>query len=614
MVGAKFREFPCRSSCWKFNPSVVNGDERFCVSKQCTYSERSKFSRLLLRVNPRKAVARFVAAVTNPFTSRKQDAPSLQLSCPSCFGKTQSATCYNDKIKAECLPLNCSTEFDDCQKSAKLSPLCEVLGVSNTLCSKSVEINPQETETCTNVVSRYSLSETSPLSHFENPDNSPPILQHENSGSATSSHYIADPFASFSPVKNLSTSCLKQKTSEFTENGFSNSPLFSDVFLDGNEYVIQEQTTLVVTKSLDKNDTGEHSAVAGQGECDETSVISLGDCSLVGPTLLSCSPSPYYQCNPPHSNLAPRVKDVPENFNSTSISPEASTEYASSLTLLVLPPLGKEFDFTPCGYEHLCVLARGQFGCTHIVRQLKDNTEWVAKVIELGEFAADEIVFTRREVSYLRRLQHPYIVQYHDSFETGGSLVIVMENCSAGDLFTAIRVMRKRNEYFPEEQILKWFLQIVLGLQYMHSQRILHCDLKTTNIFLTCDGVAKIGDFGIALEVGEGGNVLNPAEFPRGTPLYMSPEMCKNLPLSDKSDCWSLGCILYEICCLRHAFDGCCAVELLKSVEENISAVGASVPAGYSPLIISLISNLLQQEPEDRASLNEILNMLNNCL
>lgn len=89
-------------------------------------------------------------------------------------------------------------------------------------------------------------------------------------------------------------------------------------------------------------------------------------------------------------------------------------------------------------------------------------------------------------------------------------------------------------------------------MQYIHHKRILHRDIKTSNIFLTSNGTVKIGDFGIS-KVLE--NTLDQASTVVGTPYYMSPEVCENKPYTFKSDVWALGCVLYELCTLKHAFD-----------------------------------------------------------
>lgn len=95
---------------------------------------------------------------------------------------------------------------------------------------------------------------------------------------------------------------------------------------------------------------------------------------------------------------------------------------------------------------------------------------------------------------------------------------------------------------------MHWFVQICLGLNYIHSKRILHRDLKASNIFVTQTYCLKIGDFGIAKTL-EG--TLEAALTIVGTPYYMSPELCLSKPYTLKSDIWSLGCLLYEMAALK---------------------------------------------------------------
>jgi len=105
---------------------------------------------------------------------------------------------------------------------------------------------------------------------------------------------------------------------------------------------------------------------------------------------------------------------------------------------------------------------------------------------------------------------------------------------------------------FSEEQITRWFTQCILGLKYIHEKHILHRDLKSSNFFLTRSGDIKMGDFGIAkvLECTAG-----VAKTQIGTPYYLSPEICQEKAYAWPSDIWSMGCILYEMCCLRVPFD-----------------------------------------------------------
>ncbi len=176
-----------------------------------------------------------------------------------------------------------------------------------------------------------------------------------------------------------------------------------------------------------------------------------------------------------------------------------------------------------------------------------------------------------------------------------------MDYADGGDLYARIAQQRKLGHGFDEEQILDWFLQICLALKHIHSKRILHRDLKTQNIFLTSKGDVKIGDFGIARVLQ---NTYDVAQTAIGTPYYLSPEICQERPYNQKSDIWSVGCILYELLTLRHAFDGnsmkSLVYKILKGVPPPISEV-------YSPEIRGMVSEMLTKDPAKRPSIRQIL-------
>lgn len=120
-----------------------------------------------------------------------------------------------------------------------------------------------------------------------------------------------------------------------------------------------------------------------------------------------------------------------------------------------------------------------------------------------------------------------------------------------GDLSFHIKRKSQKGERFTETEIFNWFVQICLSLEYVHGRKVLHRDIKASNIFLTGNNTVKLGDFGIS-KVLE--NTNGCAMTVVGTPYYMSPEVCQNHPYTYKSDVWALGCVLYELCTLKHAF------------------------------------------------------------
>lgn len=206
---------------------------------------------------------------------------------------------------------------------------------------------------------------------------------------------------------------------------------------------------------------------------------------------------------------------------------------------------------------------------------------------------------SRREVAVLANMKHPNIVLYRESFEENGCLYIVMDYCEGGDLFKKINA--QKGILFSEDQILDWFVQICLALKHIHDRKILHRDIKSQNIFLTKDGTIQLGDFGIA-------RVLNStAELARtciGTPYYLSPEICQNKPYNNKSDIWALGCVLYEMCTLKHAFE---AGNMKNLVLKIISGPFPPVSTHYSYDLRNLLSQLFKRNPRNRPSVNSIL-------
>lgn len=195
------------------------------------------------------------------------------------------------------------------------------------------------------------------------------------------------------------------------------------------------------------------------------------------------------------------------------------------------------------------------------------------------------------------------MVQYTESFVEDDVLHIVMQYCGCGDLATLIKRTAKEGGYLEEGQILDWFLQLAFGVAYIHSRRILHRDLKTSNVFITTQNTVKLGDFGIARVLD---STLEQAKTVVGTPYYMSPEVCENKPYRFKSDLWALGCILYEMCTLKHAFD---ATNLLGLVFKIVQDKAPPIPDRYSPELRDLVSRMLCKDPDERIDIEQIFEL-----
>lgn len=158
---------------------------------------------------------------------------------------------------------------------------------------------------------------------------------------------------------------------------------------------------------------------------------------------------------------------------------------------------------------------------------------------------------------------------------------------------------KQKGRLLDERTIWDFFIQICLGIQYLHARRVLHRDLKSTNMFLGKDGSLKIGDLGVAKEL-----KTNHASTIVGTPYYLSPELCEEKPYNNKSDIWSLGCILYELCTLHHPFDsktlGGLYLKIIKGQYRPIASL-------YSDEMSKIIEACLQKECSKRPTIQQIL-------
>uniref|UniRef100_A0A383WPH6 non-specific serine/threonine protein kinase n=1 Tax=Tetradesmus obliquus TaxID=3088 RepID=A0A383WPH6_TETOB len=208
-----------------------------------------------------------------------------------------------------------------------------------------------------------------------------------------------------------------------------------------------------------------------------------------------------------------------------------------------------------------------------------------------------------QEAQLLSSMDHPNIIKYYDSFlDSEGALCIATTYCEDGDLFSRICVRKAEGRYFTEDEVMDTFIQVASALLYIHSRKIMHRDLKTQNIFLKSDGIVMLGDFGICKVLEKTADF---ATTVTGTPYYMAPGVCTNQPYTFKSDLWSLGCVLYELCTLTHAF---AADSLLSLVYQIVGGSYPPIPADmFSADMQQLVQQLLTNDAVQRPSLQQVL-------
>ncbi|XP_042621990.1 serine/threonine-protein kinase Nek4-like isoform X1 [Cyprinus carpio] len=251
-------------------------------------------------------------------------------------------------------------------------------------------------------------------------------------------------------------------------------------------------------------------------------------------------------------------------------------------------------------YSFVRVVGKGSYGEVNLVRHKSDRKQYVIKKLNLKTSSRRERRAAEQEAQLLSQLKHPNIVTYRESWEGEDcQLYIVMGFCEGGDLYH--RLKQQKGELLPERQVVEWFVQIAMALQYLHEKHILHRDLKTQNIFLTKTNIIKVGDLGIA-RVLENQNDM--ASTLIGTPYYMSPELFSNKPYNYKSDVWALGCCAYEMATLKHAFN---AKDMNSLVYRIVEGKLPQMPSKFDPQLGELIKRMLCKKPEDRPDVKHVL-------
>uniref|UniRef100_A0A7S4VTK5 non-specific serine/threonine protein kinase n=1 Tax=Alexandrium monilatum TaxID=311494 RepID=A0A7S4VTK5_9DINO len=254
------------------------------------------------------------------------------------------------------------------------------------------------------------------------------------------------------------------------------------------------------------------------------------------------------------------------------------------------------------GYAEEGVLGRGAFGVVVRVRRRQDGHACACKRIALGPLSESLRRKALQEAELLRELDSPYVVKYLDSFLDGEELCIVTELCEGGTLAGLLsRQAPGSGAGLAEDAVARQAAQVLLGLAYLHSRRVLHRDVKPANVFLLRGGGALLGDLGVAKVL------LSSAEQAHtvvGSPAYMAPELVDARPYGVGSDIWALGCVAYEMCALHRPFEAQSVPALcVKILQGRIP----SIPSRYSPQLKALVARCFRRAPSQRPGAAELL-------
>ncbi|PMD27907.1 kinase-like protein [Hyaloscypha hepaticicola] len=281
-------------------------------------------------------------------------------------------------------------------------------------------------------------------------------------------------------------------------------------------------------------------------------------------------------------------------------------------------------------YEVLERIGHGSFGVIRKVRRKQDGQILCRKEINYLKMSQKEREQLHAEFAILSSLRHPNIVGYYhrEHLKSTQDLHLYMEYCGNGDLGKVIKNLKDKNQFAEEGFVWSIFSQLVTALYRCHygvdapevgsnvmglgnsakprkpvgGVMILHRDLKPENVFLGEDNSVKLGDFGLS-------KMMQAHDFAStyvGTPFYMSPELIAAERYTLKSDIWSLGCIIYELCTRNPPFHGNSHVQLFQSIK---SGKVSPLPSVYSPDLYAVIKDCLTVNPDRRPDTAALLNL-----
>ncbi|KAL4004238.1 S-(hydroxymethyl)glutathione dehydrogenase / alcohol dehydrogenase [Sarotherodon galilaeus] len=248
-------------------------------------------------------------------------------------------------------------------------------------------------------------------------------------------------------------------------------------------------------------------------------------------------------------------------------------------------------------FKCISVLGRGHFGKVLLAEYKKSGKLYAIKALKKGDIVTrdevDSLMCEKRIFEVINSSRHPFLVNLYGCFQTADHVCFVMAYSPGGDLMTHIH-----NSIFSESQARFFSSCVLLGLEFLHKNKIVYRDLKLDNLLMDADGFVRIADFGLCKEgMGHGDRTSTFC----GTPEFLAPEVLTDSNYTRSVDWWGLGVLVYEMLVGESPFPGDDEEEVFDSIVND----DVRYPRFLSPNSASLIQKLLQKNPDLRLGAGE---------